>query len=422
MFIVVNHTITDPETAFVRGQNLLAGNGAPPGVQVREFYPSRDKADIFCLWEGNSLEEVRDYVDATLGDSSRNAYFEVDTEIARGTSRAGDEPGRSHVRADRRAGLVARRPETDRLGARVPVRSDKVIEVHERMLRTSAARSRFLEIRSGRRVHVLEAGEGPPVLHLHGSNTSSLSHLPLLERAEGVRSIAVDRPGFGLSDSAQVQRERFRDAAIEFVDEVLDELGLDTSVLAGGSMGATWALWYSLARPERVRGLALLGSAPLLPGTRAPLPLRVMATPVIGDGLTRVMKPNPRMVVRLLSSVGEKDTIVDYPDLIESIVAAGRDPIASAANLAELRAIISPRGFRPSARVSPDDLRRLRVPTLLVWGDHDPVGGVEVAQATASLIPDAQLEVLPAGHVPWLGNPDRVSELLSVFVRSASDA
>ena len=84
MFIVVNHTITDPETAFVRGQNLLAGNGAPPGVQVREFYPSRDKADIFCLWEGNSLEEVRDYVDATLGDSSRNAYFEVDTEIARG--------------------------------------------------------------------------------------------------------------------------------------------------------------------------------------------------------------------------------------------------------------------------------------------------------------------------------------------------
>ena len=275
------------------------------------------------------------------------------------------------------------------------------------MLCTSAARSRFLEIRSGRRVHVLEAGEGPPIVHLHGSNTSSLSHLPLLERAEGVRSIAVDRPGFGLSDSAQVQRERFRDAAIEFVDEVLDELGLDTSVLAGGSMGATWALWYSLARPERVRGLALLGSAPLLPGTRAPLPLRVMATPVIGDGLTRVMKPNPRMVVRLLSSVGEKDTIVDYPDLIESIVAAGRDPIASAANLAELRAIISPRGFRPSARVSPDDLRRLTVPTLLVWGDHDPVGGVEVAQATASADPRRATRGAACGTCPlaWESRP-----------------
>ena len=84
MFIVVRHTITDPETAFARGQNLLAGNGAPPGVRVREFYPSRDKADVFCLWEGTSLDDVRNYVDTTLGDASRNAYFEVDSEIARG--------------------------------------------------------------------------------------------------------------------------------------------------------------------------------------------------------------------------------------------------------------------------------------------------------------------------------------------------
>jgi hypothetical protein len=84
MFIVVHHTITDQETAFARGEDLLAGNGAPHGVRVREFYPSRDKADVFCLWEGNSVEELRDYVDATLGDSSRNAYFEVDAGVARG--------------------------------------------------------------------------------------------------------------------------------------------------------------------------------------------------------------------------------------------------------------------------------------------------------------------------------------------------
>jgi hypothetical protein len=84
MFIVVHHTITDPETAFPRGQNLLAGDGAPSGVRVREFYPSRDKADVVCLWEGSSLEEVRGYVDATLGDASRNVYFEVDAENALG--------------------------------------------------------------------------------------------------------------------------------------------------------------------------------------------------------------------------------------------------------------------------------------------------------------------------------------------------
>jgi hypothetical protein len=84
MFIVVHHTITDAEMAFARGQDLLAGNGAPTSVRVREFYPSRDRADVFCLWEGNSLEEVRDYVDATMAGSSRQTYFEVDGTIARG--------------------------------------------------------------------------------------------------------------------------------------------------------------------------------------------------------------------------------------------------------------------------------------------------------------------------------------------------
>ena len=46
-------------------------------------------------------------------------------------------------------------------------------------------RGRYIEVRSGRRVHVIEAGEGPPVVLLHGTSTSSLSLLPVLERLEG---------------------------------------------------------------------------------------------------------------------------------------------------------------------------------------------------------------------------------------------
>ena len=69
-----------------------------------------------------------------------------------------------------------------------------------------------------------------------------------------------------------------------------------------------------------------------------------MAAPVVGD-LARVVKLTAKLVVRLMSSMGEKDIIVRYPDLIEAMVAAGRDPISSAADLAELRAISSPFGF-----------------------------------------------------------------------------
>lgn len=85
--------------------------------------------------------------------------------------------------------------------------------------------------------------------------------------------------------------------------------------LAGGSMGGTWALWYPLEHPERVSRLVLLTGAPLLPGTPAPAPVRIISTPVLGDLLTRILKPNAKIVVRLMSSMGEKDTIVRYPDL-----------------------------------------------------------------------------------------------------------
>jgi hypothetical protein len=64
MFIVLQHRITNPQTAFARGQNLLDGNGAPQGTRVLQFYPSRDRNSVFCLWESNSVYELRNYADS----------------------------------------------------------------------------------------------------------------------------------------------------------------------------------------------------------------------------------------------------------------------------------------------------------------------------------------------------------------------
>ena len=84
MFVVVQHTFTNPQVAYERGTNLLAGNGAPRGTRVLQFLPSMDKSAAFCLWESESVDDVQNYVDSTLGDSSENACFEIDAEIARG--------------------------------------------------------------------------------------------------------------------------------------------------------------------------------------------------------------------------------------------------------------------------------------------------------------------------------------------------
>ena len=83
MFVVVEHTILDAPVAFARGQNLLEVEARQRVCRCASSIRA-DQSAVICLWEANSLDEVRAYVDATLGDSSDNVYFEVDAEQALG--------------------------------------------------------------------------------------------------------------------------------------------------------------------------------------------------------------------------------------------------------------------------------------------------------------------------------------------------
>jgi pimeloyl-ACP methyl ester carboxylesterase len=293
---------------------------------------------------------------------------------------------------------------------------DDVVSAHRRVLAGSPARSRYVEIAPGRRVHVIEAGEGPPLVLIHGSGPTGLLFLPLLERLNELRAIAVDRPGFGLSDSIDVD-VGYRRSAVQTVGRILDAMGLDEVSLLGNSTGGTWAMWYGLARPERVRRLVLLGALPLLPSTHVPPPLLAVAAPTAGQPPPQMPRPSWESVVRSMGVFGEAETIVNYPDQIEALIAAGQDEVATAASLGELRTLISPSGWPPELVVSPDELRALTMPTLLIWGDHDPLGGAAAAQMTVTAIPHARLELLSAGHAPWLGHLDQIAALVSDFLR-----
>ena len=84
MYVGVMHRIKDPDAMVERGKSLSDPANAPPGVVGHQFCPSTDLSVATCLWEGDSVEAVRDYIDGTLGDSSENSYFEVSTERAMG--------------------------------------------------------------------------------------------------------------------------------------------------------------------------------------------------------------------------------------------------------------------------------------------------------------------------------------------------
>lgn len=298
----------------------------------------------------------------------------------------------------------------------------EVARAYDRLVTGTAVRSRYVELPGSGRVHLLEKGAGPPMVLLHGTGNVAGFFLPLLTELDGVRALAPDRPGVGLSDPIDLPRHHFRPSSTAWLDRLLDVLELKTTTLVGHSGGGRWALWYALAHPDRVERLVLIGPPGLLK-SHCPLPIRLAATPGLGELLSRLAPPTPKSVLRFAHHAAhERETLARYPDQVDLMVASGRDPLAGRVTRAELRvfvspfALFSPNGFRRRSRVRPDELRQLTVPTLVMWGERERLGDVSCAEEAAALIPRARLEVLPGGHAPWLGTPARTAAAIVDFM------
>ena len=89
-------------------------------------------------------------------------------------------------------------------------------------------------------VRVLEAGEGAPVVLVHGSGMSASTWAPLMPHLRANRLIALDLPGFGLSDAFDYSDRSLREHAVAQLTSLLDELGLERVPMIGTSLGGMW--------------------------------------------------------------------------------------------------------------------------------------------------------------------------------------
>jgi len=293
--------------------------------------------------------------------------------------------------------------------------TQELIAAHASVLAGTGVTSRYVEAVPGEHVHVLEHGQGKPALMLHGSGPTALQFLPLITQIPDSSVIAVDRPGFGLSDPHDWPEDR-RQAAVEWIDQLLEALDLETVDLLGSSAGGTWAIWYAIAHPGQLTNLVLLGAPPTLTVNAPPAPLRMVAS-IDPANPPPLPPPSRDTVIQSMAGMGEGDTITKYPAQIEAMVAAAKDPITGRASLDELKALISADGWQLGVETPIDELGELKAPTLLIWGDNDPLGGTQAAQQTANAIPQSQLEIVHAGHGPWLGQPKKIAERITQFIR-----
>jgi len=284
--------------------------------------------------------------------------------------------------------------------------------VEERVPPTGAwlARAGFsarFETIDGVPIRYVRAGQGPPLVLVHGFGSSLYTWsdvLPELARSHDV--VALDLPGFGGSGLPEAFSFEHLPAAVV---GLMDRLGLERASLAGNSLGGATVAWIAATRPERVERQVLIDAAGFqLTAAERPLLLRLLALP--GASLLQRL-PVRRAIVRtaLRQTFADPSRISDE-DLDEYVAPALRPEVGEAA-------LVLARHQGPGPDALRALLRRVRAPTLLVWGREDRWIPLAHAERFKSALPGSRLVVLEGvGHMPQEEQPDALLRLLREFL------
>jgi pimeloyl-ACP methyl ester carboxylesterase len=261
----------------------------------------------------------------------------------------------------------------------------------------------------GVRLHYVEAGEGRPILLLHGANGSlhDFTGTILPELARRYHVVAVDRPGHGWSERPS-GRDMSPGAQAELMRGLARELGLERPLLVAFSWSGALALAWALDHPDELAGVVSLAGVAYDWGTPVDLKWRLPAWPVIG----------PLVVETASLTLGglliEHAAAFSFaPDLAPP--AYSRGAVALALRPASFRANAEDvRNLKPFLRAQAPRYRELRVPLTILHGDADAVVGLDIhSRRLAAEAPGVELIVLPgAGHLQPYVPPGKIVEAI----------
>lgn len=240
------------------------------------------------------------------------------------------------------------------------------------------------------------AGEGEPVVLIHGLGGTSNTWTPLRGAFLRNRCIAFDLPGSGRS--ARFEGALSLDVFVQATLKVMEKAGVARAHVVAHSMGTIVAQHLAAREPGKVASLALFG--PLLaPPEQARTAIRARAA----KAREKDMQPIADALVQASTSAETK----------------ARRPVA-AAFVRESLMRQDPEGYARScealADMQPADTMKIQCPTLLVTGDEDVVAPPQTVRAMADRIKGAKVEVLRGcGHWTPAEKPEECQEILKRF-------
>jgi pimeloyl-ACP methyl ester carboxylesterase len=272
----------------------------------------------------------------------------------------------------------------------------------------------------GKQIAFRRAGAGPTICLIHGITNSGKSWEPAMRLlARDFDVIAPDLPGHG--DSARQRGDHSLGGHACMMRDLLQVLEVERATVVGHSLGGGVAMQFAYQFPDMVERLALVGSgglgrevSPLI--RSAALPFAEQVLPLL---TARPLVDGVGAIAGLLGRVGLKPG-ADLAEISRGIASLG-DSERRAAFVRTVRSVISPLG----QRVTANDRLYLAstTPTLIVWGDRDPIIPVEHGLAAHALLPQSRLEIFEgAGHFPQLDDPFRFAELVADFVEHTEPA
>jgi pimeloyl-ACP methyl ester carboxylesterase len=272
----------------------------------------------------------------------------------------------------------------------------------------------------GHRVRFHRAGEGPLLVLLHGIASTAETWAPVVEALAARHTVlAPDLLGHG--ESAKPRGDYSLGAHASGVRDLVAALGYDRATVVGHSLGGGIAMQFAYQFPERVERLVLIGSGglgrevhPML--RAATLPGSELVLALVGGAWLRA---TGGAVGGVLARFGLR-TGEDLAGVATGI-GSFADADARAAFVHTARAAIDAGGQRVSAT---DRLYLAAdLPTLIVWGERDPIIPVAHGRAAHAAIPGSRLEVFEgAGHFPHREAPARFVAVIEDFVRSTEPA
>jgi pimeloyl-ACP methyl ester carboxylesterase len=257
----------------------------------------------------------------------------------------------------------------------------------------------------GQEMSYLYAGEGSPLLLLHGTYWSRV-WVPVIPRlAQDHAVFAFDYPGFGRSGGQLTVENATVPRLAELILRAADALQVgETFYLTGHDIGGAVAQHIMAFNEDRVPKLALVNSV-LYDSWPVPRVARFrdpeVARSVTPEQLVELRREALRGAVeRGLSPAEEEDYLSPWrsEDATRSWTA-----LAAAADSRYTMELVEP-------------LRRSGLPILLVWGEEDSAQPIGYARRFAQEFPQARLVAVPgAGHIPMEDNPEMVGATLAGF-------